>query len=70
MIADQPARRGVKHDAGLARAGGAHIHHFALADGDFLDHHAGIGIVHIHRDFLDRLQLLAILGLVQTRGGG
>ena len=60
----------MKDDAGLAGAGGAHVGHLAFAHGDFLDHHAGIGVIDIDRDFLDRLQLLAILGLATARADG
>ena len=65
MIADQTARRGMKDNAGFAGAGGAHIGHFAFALRDFIDHGAGIGVVDIDGDFLDRLQLFAILGTHQ-----
>ena len=59
VIADQPARRRQEGQPRLARAGRAHVGQFALAVGDLLDHHAGIGIVDVDGDFLDRLQPLA-----------
>ena len=65
VIADEPARRRKEAEARLAGAHGAHVLQFALAQRDLLDDDAGIGIVDIDGDFLDRLQAVAVLVLLE-----
>jgi len=59
VVADQAARGGVEHQASLAGARRAHVLQFALADGNLLDHDAGVGVVDVDHHFLDRLEALA-----------
>src|SRR6185312_9406134 len=51
----------------LARAGAAHVLELAPARGNLLDHDAGIRIVDIDGDFLDRLEPLAGYGVVAEK---
>ena len=70
LIADQAARRRAEGDAGLAAAGGTHVVQLGLALAELLDDDAGVFVVDVDCDFLDRLQPLAGLGSVwkTTRG--
>ena len=61
MIADQPARRDVRDDAGLAAGAGAHLGELALALAELVDDDAGEFLVDVDRHLLDRLQPLAAL---------
>ena len=66
VIADQAAGRRMEHQPCLARAGGAHLLHLAAALADLFDDRAGIFLVHVNDDFLDRLLALAlVVGLKQ-----
>ena len=62
VVADQAARRDVRDDAGLAGARGLHLDHLGAARaGDLLEHGAGVVVVDVDGDFLDRLELLAVV---------
>ncbi len=49
----------MEYDALAAGAGGAHVLHFGAALGELLHHDAGIVLIDVDDDFLDRLELLA-----------
>src|SRR5690606_16425401 len=63
LVADQTTRRDIENDAGLATAGGAHIDHFTFALADLIDHDAGMFVIHVDNDFVDRLKLAAGRGI-------
>ena len=58
LVADQAARRHVEHQALAAAAGGAHLRQVAAALGQLLHDDAGMLLVDVDDDLLDRLQLL------------
>ena len=61
QIADQAARRREEHQAQAAAARGPHLDHLALALAHLLHDDAGMLLVDVDDDFLDRLQQLARL---------
>ena len=58
-IADQAARRRVKHQPQAIAAGRAHLDHLALALGHFLHDDARMLLVDVDDDLLDRLEHFA-----------
>ena len=66
LVADQPARRCVEHQPHAAAAGWAHLDHLALALRHLLHHDAGMLVVDVDDDLLDRL--LDLVGIAD-RGG-
>ena len=60
MISDEAPRGDQRHDPRLADAGRPHLGHFsAPGAGDLFDHRAGIVVIDVDRDFLDRFVPLA-----------
>ena len=59
LIADQAAGRRVEHQAQTVAAGGAHLDHLGLALAHLLHDDAGMLLVDVDHDFLDRLLPLA-----------
>mmetsp|Transcript_6478 Transcript_6478/g.11126 ORF Transcript_6478/g.11126 Transcript_6478/m.11126 type:complete len:307 (+) Transcript_6478:9-929(+) len=71
VVTDQAARGDIGDDAGLARARRFHLGQLALARaGKFLDHRAGVFIIHVDGNFLDRLVTLSINLAKQHLGAG
>ncbi len=64
LVADQPARRRVEDDALAVAAGGAHLDHLGLALAHLLHDDAGMLLVDVDDDLLDRLEQGAVLGLL------
>ncbi|CCV04643.1 hypothetical protein MESS2_1340046 [Mesorhizobium metallidurans STM 2683] len=64
LVADQAARRRVEDDALAVAAGRAQLDHLGLALRHFLDDDAGMLLVDVDDDFLDRLQQFAIVALL------
>ncbi len=58
LVADQAACRRMEYEANAVGAGRAQFDHLALALGHFLDNRAGIFLVNVDDDFLDRLELV------------
>src|SRR5205085_8083396 len=61
LVADQAARRDVETEPRAPGAGGPHLDQLAAAARQRLDDDAGMRIVHIDDDFLDRLERHAVL---------
>ena len=61
LIADEAARRHMENNAGFAATGGSHVDHFALAEGYFFDHDAGVFFVYVDYNFFDGFHFLAII---------
>ena len=59
LVADKPARRSVEDEARAADARGAHVEHLGFALGHLLHDDAGMLVIDVDGDFLDRLELLA-----------
>ncbi len=59
LVAEQAARRNVEHEPYARAARGAHLHHLGAALGELLHHDAGMDLVDVDDDFLDRLEDLA-----------
>ena len=60
LIADQAAGRRVEHETLAAAARRLHLHELGLALGQFLHHDAGMLLVEVDDDFLDRLEQSAV----------
>ena len=63
LVADQAAGRHVEHQALAAAARGAHLHEVAAALGQLLHDDAGVLLVDVDDDLLDRLEPLAGVGI-------
>lgn len=63
LVAEQASRRDVEHHARAAAAGGPHLHQLALAFRKLLHDDAGVALVDVDDDFLDRFELLAGAGV-------
>ena len=59
LVADQAAGRGVEDEALAVAAGGAHLDHLGLALRHLLHDDAGMLLVDVDDDLLDRLEQLA-----------
>ena len=59
LIADEAAGRRMEDEALAAGAGRAHVLQVGAALGELLHDDAGIGLIDVDDDFLDRLELLA-----------
>src|SRR6185312_6441990 len=59
LVADQAASRRIKHQAQAVTAGGPHLDHLGLALAHLLNDDAGMLLVDVDHDFLDRLLPLA-----------
>ena len=69
LVADQRARRRLQRQARFAGARRAHVLELGLAGRQLLDDHAGVFVVDVDDDVLDRLQTLAVLaGLIDHAG--
>ena len=64
LIADKAARRGVEDHARAPGARGLHLQHVALALGQFLYDRAGMLVIDIDDDFLNRLHRRAVIILL------
>ena len=60
LVADQAARRRVEHEALAVAARGAHLDHLGLALRHLLHDDAGMLLVDVDDDFLDRLEQFAV----------
>ena len=69
LVADEAAGGSVEHEALAVAARRAHLDHVGAALGHLLHHDAGIFLVHVDHDFLDGLEKLAGLVLLEHHAG-
>ncbi len=56
----------MKQNTCLAAACWTHVHHFGPTGAHFLNYDAGIFVIHVNGDVLDRLQAIAVLILTEN----